>query len=286
MPANFFPSNAFPHIETLIDMALMEDLQEAGDVTSESIFSNETHIFKLVAKDEGIICGLEIFKLVMARTDTGISVTSHFSDGDAIVKGDLVAEVSGRVVSILKAERTALNFLSLLSAVSTRTAAFVREAGGKMVILDTRKTIPGLRHLQKYAVKCGGGSNHRMGLHDMVMIKDNHIDAAGGISAALSKVRKKWAERFYIVIETRTIDEVKEALACKADRILLDNMDEKKMAEAVKIIDGACETEASGNITLARVKAVALTGVDYASSGELTNNLRAFDFSLKDVTLH
>jgi nicotinate-nucleotide pyrophosphorylase (carboxylating) len=279
------PAETFPYVEELIRIALDEDLREAGDVTSESIFKDETHVFKLVSKDEGILCGLEVFKMVMGRIDREISIKGYFSDGEIIKNRDLVAEVKGRVVSILKAERTALNFLSLLSAVSTKTAAFTREAEGRVVVLDTRKTIPGLRHLQKYAIRCGGGSNHRMGLHDMVMIKDNHIDAAGGITAAVQKVRHKWGNRFNIVVEARNLIEVKEALICKPDRILLDNMNETEMAEAVNLIGGACETEASGNITLGRIKAVSLTGVDFVSSGELTNNLKAFDFSLKDISL-
>ncbi len=275
----------FPYVDKLIDIALAEDLLETGDVTTEAIFSNEKHLFNLISKDDGVLCGIYVFGMVMDRIDSETDVTWHFKDGDTIKKGDLVAEVSGRVNSILSAERTALNFLSLLSAVSTKTAAFTRQAEGRLIILDTRKTIPGLRHLQKYAVRCGGGSNHRMGLHDMVMIKDNHIDAAGGITPAVLKVREKWGYRFKIVIETRNIDEVKEALSCKADRILLDNMNEKQIADAVKFIGGACETEASGNMTLSRVKAVSLTGVDFISSGELTNSLKAFDFSLKDTSL-
>jgi nicotinate-nucleotide pyrophosphorylase (carboxylating) len=276
---------SFPYLDKLIDIALAEDLLETGDVTSESIFSNEKHLFNLISKDDGVLCGTNVFSMVMERIDRETEVTWHFKDGDNIEKGDLVAVVTGKVVPILSAERTALNFLSLLSAVSTKTAAFTRQAEGRLVILDTRKTVPGLRHLQKYAVRCGGGSNHRMGLHDMVMIKDNHIDAAGGITPAISRVREKWGDRFNIVVETRNIDEVKEALSCKADRILLDNMNETQMADAVKFIGGACETEASGNITLSRVKAVSLTGVDFISSGELTNSFKAFDFSLKDTSL-
>lgn len=273
---------SFPNADTLIDMALEEDLREDGDVTSESIFTTEEHKFRLISKDSGILCGIDLFKKVMARVDSDIEITVYFNDGDAIAEGDLVAEVAGRVVSVLKAERTALNFLSLLSAVATRTSEFVRESKGKIIILDTRKTIPGFRHLQKYAVRCGGGSNHRMGLWDMVLIKDNHIDAAGGIGPAIQKVREKWGNRFKVEVETRNITEVKEALSGKADRIMLDNMNENDMREAVKLIGKAAETEASGNMTVDRIGSVASTGVDFVSSGQLTGSLRSFDFSLKD----
>ncbi len=273
---------SFPNADTLIDMALEEDLREDGDVTSESIFTTEEHKFRLISKDSGILCGIDLFKKVMARVDSDIEITVYFNDGDAIAEGDLVAEVAGRVVSVLKAERTALNFLSLLSAVATRTSEFVRESKGKIIILDTRKTIPGFRHLQKYAVRCGGGSNHRMGLWDMVLIKDNHIDATGGIGPAIQKVREKWGNRFKVEVETRNITEVKEALSGKADRIMLDNMNENDMREAVKLIGKAAETEASGNMTVDRIGSVASTGVDFVSSGQLTGSLRSFDFSLKD----
>lgn len=273
---------SFPNTDALIDMALEEDLRENGDVTSESIFTTEEHKFKLISKDSGILCGIDLFKKVMARVDADIEITVYFNDGDAIAEGDPVAEVAGKVVSVLKAERTALNFLSLLSAVATRTSEFVREAKGRIIVLDTRKTIPGFRHLQKYAVRCGGGNNHRIGLYDMVLIKDNHIDAAGGINPAIQKVREKWGNRFKVEVETRNITEVKEALSGKADRIMLDNMNENDMREAVKLIGKATETEASGNMTVDRIGSVASTGVDFVSSGQLTGSLRSFDFSLKD----
>jgi len=273
----------FPDLDSQIDMALEEDLQDTGDITSESIFSDEEHTFVLISKDNGILCGEEAFTRVMKRLDSLTNVRFFFSDGNYIKQGEPVAEVSGKVISILKAERTALNFLSMLSAVATRTSEFVREAGGRAVILDTRKTIPGFRHLQKYAVRCGGGSNHRMGLYDMVMIKDNHIDAAGGIIAAVEKVRNRWGGRFKIEVEARNMSEVEEALNCRVNRILLDNMSREEIAMAVKHIGGVCETEASGNMTPEKIKPVASTGVDFISAGELTNSIRAFDFSLKDL---
>ena len=273
----------FKNLNTLIEMALDEDLHDIGDITSESIFSGELYSYKLMAKESGILCGLDIFITVMKQVDSRIEITTLFKDRDHISRGDIIAEISGPVVSILKAERTALNFISHLSAIATKTSIFVKHADGRVIILDTRKTIPGYRELEKYAVRCGGGENHRMGLYDMVMIKDNHSDAAGGITAAVERVKAKWGDRYKIEIETRNLDEVKEALICGADRIMLDNMSDGDMETAVDYIAGKAETEASGNMNLQRIKNVSLTGVDYISFGELTNSIKAFDFSLKEV---
>lgn len=269
-------------VDILINLALEEDLQNSGDITSESVFTNEKHIFKLIAKDKGILCGIGLFETILNKTDCNILIFKYYNDGDTIKAGDIIAKVSGKVKPILMAERTALNFISILTGVATKTAEYVKEAEGHAVVIDTRKTIPAFRELQKYAVRCGGGDNHRMGLFDMIMIKDNHIDAAGGINAAVAKVRNKWGNKFKIVVETRNMTEVKEALNCKVDRILLDNMKVAEMNEAISIIDGDCETEASGNITLENIKAVSLTGVDFISSGDLTNSIKAFDFSLRE----
>lgn len=274
--------DSFQNLDILIDLALEEDLQDNGDITSESIFSNEKHVFKLMSKDKGVLCGIDVFIMAIHRIDSKVIITKNFSDGNIIDKGDIIAKVSGSVLSILRAERTSLNFISLLSAIATKTSKFVKEANGRLIILDTRKTIPGFRQLQKYAVRCGGGSNHRMGLYDMVMIKDNHIDASGGISAAVEKVRKKWDNRFKIAVETRSLAEVEEALACRVNRIMLDNMTENEMIEAVKIIGDICETEATGNISLERIQNVAQTGVNFVSSGELTHSVKAFDFTLRE----
>ncbi len=274
--------DSFQNLDILIDLALEEDLQDNGDITSESIFSNEKHVFKLMSKDKGVLCGIDVFIMAIHRIDSKVIITKNFSDGNIIDKGDIIAKVSGSVLSILRAERTSLNFISLLSAIATKTSKFVKEANGRLIILDTRKTIPGFRQLQKYAVRCGGGSNHRMGLYDMVMIKDNHIDASGGISAAIEKVRKKWDNRFKIAVETRNLAEVEEALACRVNRIMLDNMTENEMTKAAKIIGDLCETEATGNISLERIQNVALTGVNFVSSGELTHSVKAFDFTLRE----
>ncbi len=273
----------FRNLKILIDMALYEDLLDKGDITSESIFNNEIYSYKLIAKENGILCGIDIFYSVMKHVDERIVITNNFSDRNVIKQGDIISDVSGPVISILKAERTALNFISHLSAIATKTSAFVREAEGKVIILDTRKTLPAYRELQKYAVECGGGSNHRMGLYDMIMIKDNHSDAAGGITAAVEKVKLKWGNRYKIEVETRNIKEVEEALECGVDRIMLDNMSDNDMKNAVNIIGDRAETEASGNMTLKRIKGVSQTGVDYISFGELTNSVKAFDFSLKEI---
>ncbi len=271
----------FTNTGILIDIALQEDLGDKGDITSGAIFVDEKDEFILVSKDKGILCGLDLFAQVMNRVDENITIARYFSDGAPIGPGNVVAVVQGSVRSILKAERTAINFVSLLSATATRTSEFVRESGGQAVILDTRKTIPGFRELQKYAVRCGGGSNHRMGLYDMVMIKDNHIDAAGGIRNAVSKVRKKWGSSFMIEVETRNLEEVREAIECGVDRIMFDNMNNAMMKEAVKLAGGRCETEASGNMTPGKVPAAASTGVAFISAGSITSSIKAFDFSLK-----
>ena len=274
--------NNFNNLNQLIEMALHEDLLNIGDITSEAIFSDELYSYKLIAKDSGILCGIDIFSAVMKYVDEAITVTKMFSDRDAINKGDIIADISGHVISILKAERTALNFISHLSAIATKTALFVKESKGQVTILDTRKTLPGYRELQKYAVLCGGGKNHRMGLYDTVLIKDNHSDAAGGITPAVARVKARWGNKYKIEVEARNIDEVKEAARCNVDRIMLDNMSNEEMQEAVDYLGGKIETEASGNMNLQRIHDVSLTGVNYISFGELTNSVKAFDFSLKE----
>jgi nicotinate-nucleotide pyrophosphorylase (carboxylating) len=265
----------------LIKSALLEDLRHTGDVTSKPLFKNEVGIFKLLSKDTGILCGKEIFIEVFRQIDKKCKVTFYFNDTDRLNKMDIVARVEGKILSILKAERTALNIISHLSGIATKVNSFVQAAEGKIKILDTRKTIPGLRMLQKYAVFCGGGTNHRIGLYDMVLIKDNHIDASGSITNAVNKIRKKWKNKYKIETETRNLKEVEEALSCNVDRIMLDNMNDKLILEAVKLINKRTEVEISGNVTLERIKTLKETGADYVSIGELTHTIRAFDFSLK-----
>jgi len=271
----------FSHIDRLIEMALFEDLRASGDVTADAIFRNENFSYRLVAKESGILCGIDIFTRVVLTVDPRIELSCSYSDRDSIKKGDIIADVSGPVKSVLKAERTALNLLSHLSGIATRTSLFVAETGGRCVILDTRKTLPGYREIQKYAVRCGGGSNHRMGLYDMVMIKDNHSDAAGGIAAAVAKIRSVYGSTFRVEVEVRNTEEVMQAVEAGADRIMLDNMSTAEMKKSVNLIAHRAETEASGNMTLERIGEVSMTGVDYISVGELTHSVRAFDFSLK-----
>ena len=264
----------------IIKNALKEDLNNRGDVTSKAIFKEEEARFILKAKDNGILCGSEIFSEVFYQVDKKVHVIFHYYDKDKISRGDIVAEIYGKVLSILQGERTAINFLSHLSGIATKTALFVKEAKGKVRILDTRKTLPGYRMLHKYAVDCGNGENHRIGLYDMILIKDNHIDSAGGITNAVNKTRSMWGKKYKIEVETRNMEEIKEALVCNVDRIMLDNMTTDEMKKAVKLIDKNAEVEASGNVTIERIKEIAKTGVDFVSIGELTHTIKAFDFSL------
>lgn len=268
-------------IDRLTDIAFDEDFAQYGDVTTDAVFPNGlgdgTYVLK--AKDNGILCGKEVFEMVFKKLDPSLQVTFVYSDGDFVSYGDVVAEINGKIASILKGERTALNFICYLSAIATRTNEFVK-AAAPVKILDTRKTLPGYRHLAKYAVACGGAVNHRIGLYDMVMIKDNHIDGAGGIAQAVNRVREKWGNKYKIEVETRNLAEVEEAVQLNVDRIMLDNMDNETIAKAVKIINGKTEIEASGNMTLERVKTLAGSGVDFISVGELTHSVKVFDFSL------
>ena len=265
----------------LIKAALEEDLHNVGDVTSQSIFSLEENSFRLISKDSGILCGREIFEAVFKEVDPEVKLDFKFKDGDKLKPKDEIAVVSGKVSSMLIAERTALNFLSHLSGIATKTSTFVAASNGKTEILDTRKTLPGYRVLHKYAVKCGGGTNHRMGLFDLVMIKDNHADAAGGVSNAVAAVRARHGSKYGIEVETRNLEEIQEALDNRVDIIMLDNMNNELTREAVKLIAGRAKVEASGNMTLERIPGVADTGVDFISIGELTHTIKAFDFSLR-----
>ncbi len=271
---------------SLIEAALAEDLGEEGDVTSMALFSGtERSVFRLLSKSEGLLCGIEVFAAVFAELDGDIAVEPYKKDGEALGVGEVVARVRGPTKWILSGERTALNFLSHLSGIATRTRRLVeagRAAGpGTPLVLDTRKTLPGMRVLQKYAVATGGACNHRMGLYDMVLLKDNHIDAAGGITAAIAAVRRAWGGRFKIEVEARRLEDVREALDAGVDRIMLDNMDVATMRRAAELVAGRVETEASGNLTRERLIGLAGSGITYASFGELTHTVEAFDFSLK-----
>lgn len=271
----------------LVEAALQEDLRDEGDVTSAAMFNREESKAVLFSKDSGILAGSDVFASVFASVDAGTHVQFFFADSDRLEPGDRVAEVRGKITAILSGERIALNFLSHLSGIASETRRFVDAASssGKAVILDTRKTLPGFRGLAKYAVTCGGGRNHRMGLFDMVLIKDNHIDFAGSVTEAVDRVRGRWQDRFEIEVECRTLDEVSEALSCRVNIIMLDNMSVSDMRAAVSMRDSSTENkpqlEASGNITLSNIAEISGAGVDLISSGSLTHSVTSFDFSLK-----
>lgn len=272
-------------VEQLIEFALAEDLAERGDVTSNLLVpETETTRAKIIAKAPGTIAGVAIAKRVFCTVDTRLQFEDRGNDGGKVRPGDEVLVISGLSRSILTAERTALNFLQRLSGIATLTAQFVeRIAGTRAKILDTRKTTPGLRVLEKYAVRVGGGHNHRLGLFDMILIKENHLAAAGGITKAVEQIRAELKVKklpLAVEVETRNLDEVKEALALKVDRIMLDNMPLPQIREAVKLASGRVELEVSGGVTLATVRAIAETGVDYISVGALTHSAPALDLSL------
>lgn len=271
----------------LLQLALREDLGDRGDVTTDAVFSAQVSQAVLSSKDHGTLAGEEVFRAVYAEIDSGVAVEFGHHDGDSLVPGDKVATVRGKISSILTGERVAINFISLLSGIATSARAFVDSAaaGGNTVVLDTRKTIPGFRNLSKYAVRTGGARNHRTGLFDMVLLKDNHIDFAGSIREAVRRVRLRWSDEFRIEVECRSLAEVEEALSCGVDVIMLDNMDVKLVEKAVTLRNNATgaavELEASGNMNLETVRTMSAAGVDFVSVGSLTHSVRSFDFSLK-----
>lgn len=266
--------------QELIERALQEDLG-TGDLSS-AIFPKTAKIHaKIYAKQKGIVCGLEVTKQVFKTVDDKLEINVIKADGDKVDQGAVVMEIEGAAGSILSAERTALNFLQHLSGVATATHEAVKECHGLPTrITDTRKTIPGLRMLQKYAVRMGGGQNHRFGLYDAVMLKDNHIAAAGGINLAVEAARSQIGHMVKIEVECERIQQVKEAIEAGADVIMLDNMDFETMVNAVKIVDGRAVVEASGGIKKGSIRAVAETGVDVISMGAITHSVKALDFSL------
>jgi len=270
-----------PAILDSVRRALAEDIR-SGDATTNSIVeTTASATVQIVAKQSGVIAGLDVARTVFLQLDEQIVFTPRVSDGLMVSQGQLLADVSGSARTLLTGERTALNFLGRMSGIATLTRHFVEAvAGTRAVILDTRKTAPGLRTIDKLAVRLGGGQNHRQGLFDMVMIKDNHIDYAGSLREAVRRVRDSGLT-LEIEVEARSIEEVREALAMKVERILLDNMTTAMMREAVELNAGAAKLEASGNVTLATVRDIADTGVDYISVGALTHSPRNFDVSLQ-----
>ncbi len=273
------------NLDTLIKMALREDIGDGDHSTLACIPPTATGTAKMVAKQDGILCGAEVGERVFTLVDSNLKVNLLKHDGDAIVKGDIVMTVEGPSGSILTAERTALNFMQRLSGIATETRRMVSMLKGlNTQLLDTRKTTPNMRLLEKYAVKCGGGTNHRIGLYDMVMLKDNHIDFAGGIEAAIDRTHaylKEKGKNLKIEIEVRNLDELEQVLRHGGvNRIMLDNFDTDTLREAVRRIDGKYETEASGGITEETLRAYAETGVDFISVGALTHHIKSMDISL------
>ena len=270
------------YIDDLIKNAIKEDINYIDVATDYLLDENEVSEAYFVAKADGVLCGIDVAMRVFALLDDSFTCTIHKKDGDEIKKGDLIAELKGKTVRLLKGERTALNLIQHMSGIATLTNTCVKETiGTNATIADTRKTLPGLRSIQKYAVTCGGGRNHRYNLSDCAMLKDNHIDAKGGITPAVKALREKIGHTVKIEVETRTLDEVREALNAGADIIMLDNMDNDTMAQAVSIVDGKALLEASGNLTAERIRSVAELGVDILSIGALTHSVEAFDISMR-----
>ena len=271
-------------IKKLIDLGIEEDIN-TGDVTTDSIIpATMNAVATMTAKQDGVISGLEIVKMVYDYFQKDVVFTAYFNNGDNVKKGDVILRIEATYPTLLRGERLSLNIFQRMCGIATETARYVKELGDTHTqLLDTRKTAPGLRVLDKMAVKDGGGTNHRMGLYDMAMIKDNHIKMAGGITKAVEQVRANITPEIKIEVETTNLDEVKEAISAGADIIMLDNMDNTSMAEAVKIINSAnkgIKTEASGNMSIPRLKEVAATGVDFISVGALTHTVKAMDISM------
>lgn len=271
-------------IDRIIVAALAEDMP-FGDVTTEStIPPGNISRAKIVSKQDGILAGLDVAERVFRIIDESIKIQKECADGDRIKAGQLLATLEGRTHALLKGERTALNLLQRLSGIATLTAEYCKRVEGYNVrIVDTRKTVPGMRLLDKYAVRMGGGKNHRFGLSDGVLIKDNHIKAAGGIRMAIEAARKAVPHTMKIEIEVADMQQVAEALENKADIIMLDNMTVQEMKEAVLLVKGKALTEASGGVNLESVREIAATGVDIISVGELTHSVKALDIHMKII---
>jgi nicotinate-nucleotide pyrophosphorylase (carboxylating) len=278
------PSDLQRAIEAVIEAALREDMPE-GDATSESLVPPDARSEAyFLAKEDGVVAGLDVAARVFARIDPSTIFIERFKDGAAFRQGDKLARVKGPTLALLKGERTALNFLQRLSGIATATRRFVDAvAGTKARILDTRKTTPGLRLLEKYAVRTGGGTNHRLSLSDMVLIKDNHLHFVGSVAEAVRRARAKVRPGVKIEVEAASLLQVREALAAGADWIMLDNMPLETMSQAVGLAGGRVPLEASGNMSLDRIRAVAETGVDFISVGALTHSARAIDISMDFV---
>jgi len=276
----------YQFLENFVDTALREDVGDGDHSTLAAIPAEATSRARLLVKDDGVLAGLEVAQFIFKRFDASLSIEFNKTDGEPVKKGDVAFVVSGSSRSLLTTERLVLNCMQRMSGIATKTrhlAEMIQGTGAQL--LDTRKTTPNFRLLEKWGVLIGGGFNHRIGLYDMIMLKDNHIDMAGGIAHAIIRTKEYLRARnknLRIEVETRTLEEVKQVLAAGgADVIMLDNMSCEKMKEAVAIIGGRCQTEASGNITEKTIREVALTGVDYISVGALTHSYKSLDLSLK-----
>ena len=271
-------------INKLIDLGIEEDIN-TGDITTESIIPESmTATATMTAKQDGVISGLEIVKMVYDRFQDDVVFTPYFNNGDHVKKGDVILKIEATYPTLLRGERLSLNIFQRMCGIATETARYVKElAGTHTQLLDTRKTAPGLRVLDKMAVKHGGGTNHRMGLYDMAMIKDNHIKMAGGIAKAVEQVRSRIPSDIKIEVEATNLEEVQQAIEAGADIIMLDNMSNPAMTEAVALIskaDKGIKTEASGNMNIERLHEVAETGVDFISVGALTHTVKGMDISM------
>ncbi len=271
---------------TLVDEIILRALREdmpMGDLTTDSTIPEAQEASaRIIAKEDGVVAGLPVFMRVFTLLDPHASFNLLVEEGATVTKGTVLMTFGGNARALLKAERTALNLLQRMSGIATMTHAFAAAfAGTRTKIVDTRKTVPGLRYLDKYAVRAGGGTNHRYCLSDGVLIKDNHIKASGGITAAVSRARAVAPHTIRIEVETENMDMVREALEAGADIIMLDNMTDAQMTEAVALVAGRALTEASGNVTVDRAGRIAATGVDLVSSGALTHSVRAMDISMR-----
>ncbi|MDR1830501.1 MAG: carboxylating nicotinate-nucleotide diphosphorylase [Candidatus Fibromonas sp.] len=271
--------------QTLVRLALNEDVR-TGDVTSLwTLPTQQTQTATLIAKESGVIAGLPVIHIVFEELKENVKINLNAEDGASVKAGDKIATITGETKTLLSGERVMLNFLQQLSGVATITDKFAQVlAGTKTKVLDTRKTIPGFRTLQKYAVLVGGGSNHRMGLWDMVLVKDNHIAAAGGVLEAWNAVKKHNTQNLKVEIEVENLEQLKSLLNLGVNRIMLDNMDNQTMQEAVRIVKESgdpVELEASGNMTLERVKEIANIGLDFISVGALTHSVKSLDISMR-----
>lgn len=273
-------------IERLLDLAIEEDIA-TGDISTNAIIPVHSRaVAEMKAKADGVISGLEIARRVYERFEKDIKWEPLVTDGTPVKKGDIILRIEAGYRTLLLGERLSLNILQRMSGIATATANYVKElAGTRTQLLDTRKTAPGLRVLDKMAVHHGGGMNHRMGLYDMIMLKDNHIKLAGGIPNAVKAARANLPLSIKLEVETTTLEEVQQALDRGADIIMLDNMTNEMMAEAVRLINGRAKTEASGNMNIPRLKSVAATGVDYISVGALTHSVTAMDISMNIVMI-